>query len=172
MLPRVKVRLRTRDFARTTFRPRHRVMAKAFAEAFLTDDAPIDDARLESFVDDLDHFISHASKTLRFGLASMLDVIRLLPPFLIGRFATFDDLPLADRTRMLEAMERSKVTAFVLMFVGYKTVMAMAYFEDPRELASIGYLGPDRHRYKLGLPTAPVERADDGDAHAPHEATP
>lgn len=161
MLQRVKeLSLRTRDFSRTTFRPRHRVVARAFAEALFTHDAPIADARLDAFVDDLDDFISHASKALRFALRTMLDIVRFVPLVLLRSATPFEELPLADRTRLLEAMERSRFTPFVLMFVAYKTVMAMTYFEDDGELSSIGYPGPSRERYKVALPLHERRRDD------------
>ena len=142
---------RTRDFARTTLRARHRAVVRGFAEAMFTDEDLIAARRLDSFVDEFDGLISPASKTLRAALVFMIDVLRLAPLAVIGRFSLFEDLSLQDRTRMLQGMETSSFAPFTLLFVALKTLMTMAYFEDASELASIGYPGPERERYKRGL---------------------
>jgi len=142
---------RTRDFARTTLTRRHRALVRGFAETLFAWDAPRGTdsaARLDAFVDDVDRFISPASKTLRFGLLAMLDVVRLAPLFLVGRLAVFEDLAIADRTRMLERMEASRFAPLCLVFVAFKTLMTIAYYEEPSELAAIGYPGAARERYK------------------------
>lgn len=141
--------LRTRDYARTTLRPRHRAVVGGFAEALFSDGVDdIPPARIEAFVDDVNHFVSPASKTLRFGLVVMLDIMRLMPLFVVGKFAFFEDLDLDTRTRMLEKMEGSHFAPLLLVFIAFKTIMTMAYFEDEKELRSMGYPGPARERYK------------------------
>jgi hypothetical protein len=140
---------RTRDFARTTLKPRHRRVVRGFAEALFSHETIVTDARLDAFAEDVDHFVSPASKTLRIGLLVMLEVIRWSPLFLVGKLSLFEELSLADRTRMLEKMERSRFSPFALIFVAYKTVMTMAFFEGAGELAQLGYPGEERKRYKL-----------------------
>jgi hypothetical protein len=140
----------TRDYTRTTLKHRHRSIVRAFAEAMFHHDPPPPKARLDTFADEVDRFISPASKTLRFGLLLMLDAIRLLPPFVIGRFAVFEELTLEQRIRMLEKMDRSRRPLVVLLFVAYKTVLTMLFFEHPDELRAVGYPGPERHRYLAG----------------------
>ena len=146
--------LRTRDYARTTLQPRHRAVVRGFAEALFSDGVDeIPEARLSAFVDDVNNFVSPASKTLRFGLLGMLDIMRLMPLFVIGKFALFEDLDLDSRTRMLEKMEGSHFAPLLLVFIAFKTIMTMAYFEDDKELLSMGYPGPARERYKQGSAT-------------------
>lgn len=152
-------RLRTRDFRRTTLGPASRRIARALGEAFFDPAAegraPAEaEARLDAFVDDLDAFMSPASKTLRFGLLAMLFVIQW-SPVLFGRFRTFEGLSVEDRVHHLERLERSKVAQLPLLVVAYKTVMTMLYYEDEDELRAVGYPGTERQRWKRGLPLAP-----------------
>ena len=78
--------LHVADYPRTTFRPRHLPVIVALTEAFFAhDDEPLDPARLERFAVDVDAAISTASKSLRFGLLVMLDVIEWTPLFILGQ---------------------------------------------------------------------------------------
>jgi hypothetical protein len=155
------VALHVRDYRRTTFGPGHRRVLRAFAEALFYDEtAPFAPGQLDALVEDCDDFVSRASKTLRFGLVGILLVMRWLPPFLVRRFSTFEELSLADRVAMLERMDRG-APPLPLLVVAYKTLLAMLFFEAPRELAAMGYPGPERSRWKRALPVAPIEN------HAP-----
>ena len=145
-----------RDYARTTLKPRHRAVVRAFAEALFFHRPPAPPERFDAFVDEVDRFISPASKTLRFGLLLMLDAIRVLPIFFVRRLRTFEALDLETRVRMLERLDRSRFAIFSLLFVAYKTVLSMLFFEHPDELRAIGYPGPERERYKRALPVAPM----------------
>jgi len=78
----------------------------------------------------------------------------------VRRFSTFEELSLADRVAMLERMDRG-APPLPLLVVAYKTLLAMLFFEAPRELAAMGYPGPERSRWKRALPVAPIEN------HAP-----
>ncbi|HEY6459035.1 MAG TPA: hypothetical protein VIY73_02760, partial [Polyangiaceae bacterium] len=91
-----------RDFARTTFFARHRVLVRALAEAMFACDRGPSAARLDAFVEDVDSFVSHASRMLRLGLLLMLEVIRFAPLWLLWRPATFETLKCPDRIRVLE----------------------------------------------------------------------
>jgi hypothetical protein len=128
-------------------------VVRGFAEALFSHEVVIAPERLDVFVEDVDQFVSPASKTLRTALVFMLEVVRWAPLFVVGRFSTFEDLSLEDRTRMLEKMERSRFSPFALIFVAYKTVLTMAFFEEATTLAELGYPGDERKRYKL-LPIA------------------
>jgi len=57
-------------------------------------------------------------------------------------------MPREKRTRMLERMEKSRIVIVSLVFVAWKTVLTMLYFEHPDELAAMGYPGPERSRWK------------------------
>lgn len=122
-------------------------MVRALGEALFSPDGEASVERLDAFVDEVDHFISPASKTLRFGLVLMLFVLKWTP-FLFGRFRTFDDLSVEERVHHLEKLERSKVRQFPLIVVGFKTVMTMLYYETPEELKALGYK-VERKRYLL-----------------------
>ena len=139
--------LHAQDFARTTLRPRHRALMPKLAEAFFAHDGPIDSARLTAFSLEVDRAISTASKTLRFGLVLMLDFILWSPLFVVGKLATFDGLSLADRARVLTRLERSRIVPVALIFVAWKTLLTMLYFEEAEELRALGYPGPGRTRY-------------------------
>jgi len=140
--------LGTRDFARTTLRPRHRRTIAAIAEALFSRDAePLDPAMLDAFVTNIDGFMSPASKTLRTGLILMLELLRFLPIVVVGKLALFEDLPIATRTRMLEKMDRSRLSFFPLVVVAFKTMLTVAYFEDEARLRALGYPGEERKRW-------------------------
>ena len=140
------VPLVTKDFRRTTLRPRHRPIVRALAEALFSPAGEATPERLDAFVDEVDHFISPASKTLRFGLVMMLGVLRW-SPLLYGKFTFFDAMTVDERIAHLERLDRSKVKQLPLIVVAYKTVMTMLFYEDPQELAGLGYPGHARKRY-------------------------
>jgi hypothetical protein len=154
---------RPKPYARTTLKRRHRPVVRALAETLFSPDGEVEPERLDAFVDEVDSFISPASKTLRFGLCLMIDVVRWAPLFLLRRFRAFEELPRAERSRMLEAMDHSRVAELTLVLVAYKTLMTILFFESDVELRAMGYPGPERHRYKRALPAAPT---------GPEEATP
>jgi hypothetical protein len=150
------VPLQTKDFARKTLRPSDRPIVRALAEAMFSPDGEVSAERLDQFVDEVDGFISPASKTLRFGLVAMLIVIRW-SPLLFFRFQAFDDMSVEDRVKHLERLEHSKVKQLPLLVVAYKTIMTMIFYEDVEEQRAIGYPGEERKRWKRALPT--LERA-------------
>jgi hypothetical protein len=160
------VKTHVRDYSRSTLAPRHRAVVRAFAEAFFFDpDAPFAEGELDALVRECDGFISPASKTLRFGLRMVLEALRLLPILVVGRFALFEDLPTQARIHMLERMERSKFVLYTLIVIGYKTILAVLFFEDPRELAATGYPGPERKRWlRMAGAGGGVNRAHRGPA--------
>jgi hypothetical protein len=138
--------LGTKDFARTTLRPSHRPVVRALAEAMFSPDGEIPPEELDSFVDEVDAFISPASKTLRFGLVMMLIVIRW-SPLLFFRFKPFDEMSVDDRVKHLERLEHSKVKQLPLLVVAYKTILTMLFYEDEEEQRAMGYPGPERKRW-------------------------
>jgi hypothetical protein len=148
-----------RDFARTTFLARHRVLVRALAEAMFACDRGPSAPRLAAFVDDVDSFVSHASVTLRIGLLLMLEVIRFAPLWLMWRLATFESLACPDRIRVLERMESSRFIPLVLVFAAYKTILCLVYFEHRDELADVGY-SAERTRWVRALPLATSQAAE------------
>ncbi len=136
----------TKDYRRTTLKPRHRPVVRALAEAFFSPDGEVSDARLEALIDELDAFVSPASKTLRFGLVMVLALIQW-SPLLYGRPSTFTGLDREARIRHLDRLEASRIVQLPLLVVAYKTVMTMLYYEHEDELAWLGYPGPERKRW-------------------------
>ena len=132
------------------------------AEALFTNQEPITDKRLDEFVVEIDKFISPASKTLRWGLMRLLELLNLVPLLLIGKLSLYENLSLADRRKVLQRLEQSQFPPFLLSFVAYKTLMSIVYFEDEEELTKLGYPGPARERYKRSLRLVEAES---------HEAT-
>ena len=58
------VPLVTKDFRRTTLRPRHRPIVRALAEALFSPAGEATPERHDSFVDEVDGFGTHARKAL------------------------------------------------------------------------------------------------------------
>jgi len=142
------VPLLTKDFQRKTLRPRHRPIVRALAEALFSPDGEASPERLDAFVDEVDAFISPASKTLRFGLVLMLGVLRW-SPLLFGKFRLFDSMTVAERIHHLERLDQSKVKQLPLIVVAYKTVMTMLFYEEEQELEGLGYPGYERKRHLM-----------------------
>lgn len=145
--------LGTKDFQRTTMRAGQRPVVRALAEAFFSPDGEVPADRLDAIVDELDAFVSPASKTLRFGLVMILLVIRW-SPFLFLKLRTFDALSVPERIAHLERLERSRVTQLPLLVVAYKTILTMLFYENDAEQTALGYPGPERRRWLL--PVAPA----------------
>lgn len=158
---------------------------RAVAEAmFAGGPQALTKARLEVLTGRVDHMIAAASPFVRGGMRFALFVLWLAPILLGLHIATLPRLALAERTRVLQALERSRFTNLLLMFVGVRAVLTMIFYEDPAELAQMGYSAAHQTRYqrharqltvlRLGTSTAvpvPVEsgvrlrgdRADDVD---------
>lgn len=167
------VALVTRDFARTTLKARHRRVVRAATEAMFSPDGEVAPERLDAVVDDLDGFISPASKTLRFGLLLLMTALRWSPLFYL-RATPFEELSVDERARHLERLERSRLKQLPLLVIALKTMLTMIFYEDEGELRAIGYPGPARERYKRGLaiaPPAPDPAAGDPSAPARDEAS-
>ena len=141
----------SKDFQRTTLGPAHRAMVRALAEAMFSPDGELESERLDAFVEEVDRYISPASKTLRFGLLLMLVAIRW-SPLLFLRLRPFETLSVDERLSHLERLERSRLRQLPLLVVAYKTVLTVLFYDDASERAAMGYPGPERHRYKRRLP--------------------
>jgi len=123
-------------------------MIGAIAEAlFSRGGEPLEPKMLGEFVTNVDGFMSPASKTLRAGLMLMLELLRWLPVVVVGKLASFEELPIETRTDMLQKMDRSRFSLFPLIVVAFKTLLTVAYYEDDDRLRAIGYPGEERKRY-------------------------
>lgn len=138
--------LATKDYKRKTLKERHRPVVRALAESFFSPDGEVSEDRLDNFIDEVDAYISPASKTLRFGLVLMLSVIQW-SPLMFGRLRVFSEMKLEERIEHLERLEASRVVQIPLLVVAYKTLMTMLFYEDEGELKALGYPGPERKRH-------------------------
>jgi hypothetical protein len=98
-------------------------------------------AQLDALVNGFEAHLTPVSRTLRFGLLAMLDLIRWLPVLLLVSLRPFEDLPREGRVRLLERMERSRAAVLLVPLVAYKSFLAFIFFEDPDELRAMGYPG-------------------------------
>ena len=120
---------------------RQRAVLRALGDALFGYPGGPGAAQLDALVDGFEAHLRPVSRTLRFGLLAMLDLIRWLPLLLVVSARPFDDLPREARVRLLERMERSRVAALLVPLVAYKAFLAFIFFEDPDELRAMGYPG-------------------------------
>jgi hypothetical protein len=128
----------------TSLRGRHRALA-AIAEGLLGD-APLSAPCLHALIADFDAHLTAAGPLVRVGLLGLLEVLRWLPLFVIGRAAFVESLSSADRARFLERVEQS--TRLGIVLVPFKTLLTISFYEQPGELERIGYI-PQRRRYLM-----------------------
>jgi hypothetical protein len=141
--------------ARTTLTTHDRVVLRAVAEAMFSEDGEVEAARLDAHIEDVDAFISSASKPLRAGLRIALFVVRIAPVLLFFRLRTIEGLSRGDRVRVLSRLERSPLASLALAFIGWRTVMTFVFYEHPAELAMLGYTS-ERSVYKRHLALVPA----------------
>lgn len=141
---------------RTTLTSRDRIVLRAIAEAMFSQDGEVESARLDAHLDDVDAFISCASKPVRAGLRVALFVVRIAPVLLLFRLRMIESLAVEERAAVLSRLERSPLANLSLAFIGWRAVMTLLFYEHPIELASIGYAGDERKVYKRRLALAPA----------------
>ncbi len=141
------------DFARTTLGARHRPLVRALADTMFSHESGRTPAGLDAFVEEVDAFVSFASRSLRFGLLVMLELVRFAPILLLYRLATFERLGRDQRAHVLARMERSRLVVFTLVFAAFKAILCLLFFERPEQLAATGY-SPMRRRHERRTPTA------------------
>ena len=128
-------------------------MVRAIAEAMFSQDGEVERARLDAHIDEVDSFVSAASKPIRVGLRLALFVVRIAPLLFLFRMRMIESLPLDERVAVLSRLERSRIANLSLAFIGWRTVMTMIFYEHPVELAAIGYTSEERKVHKRRLPT-------------------
>lgn len=124
-------------------------MLRALAEAMFSQDGDASAQKLDAHVDDVDAYISAASKTLRFGMRLALFVVRLAPILLFVKLTTIERLDVDARADVLARLERSRIASLTLAFVGWRTVMTLLFYEDAAELAAIGYTDERRRHLPM-----------------------
>ncbi|MFO0663333.1 MAG: hypothetical protein U0174_05245 [Polyangiaceae bacterium] len=140
----VAPRARVRSFDRTTVR--------ALAEAmFEGGEQALTATRIEEVTDRVFSMIDGAGFVVRFGLRFAIFAL-WLSPILVGKhFAVLPRLPVGRRLSVLEALERSRVTNLLLMFVGVRAILTMVFYDDAAELAHMGYRATDQTRFARHL---------------------
>lgn len=124
-----------------------------------SEDGEVSPERLDAHVEEVDAFVSAASKPFRFGLRVALWIVRVSPILMLFRWRTLEKLSLAERVTLLGRLERSRVANLSLAFIGWRTIMTLAFYEDPVELRAIGYTTDERRRHQRRLAIAVVPPA-------------
>ncbi|HEY8076275.1 MAG TPA: hypothetical protein VIF62_19250 [Labilithrix sp.] len=145
---------------RKTLTRTDRRVVRAIAQAMFAQDGDASAERLDAHVDEVDAYVSAASKTLRLGLRVALFVVRIAPILFFVRARTIERVSIDERVAILARLERSSFTAMSLAFVGWRTVMTLLFYEHPSELAAIGY--SDRRERHKRLPIAPPIPTESG----------
>src|SRR5277367_2322696 len=98
-------------------RPRHRVVLRALGEALFAYDGGPSPAQLDALVASFECHLAPVSRTLRFGLVTMLDLIHWLPRLLFSSLRSFERLRVEQRVQLLERMERSRAVLLLVPLV-------------------------------------------------------
>src|SRR4051794_35377718 len=133
---------------RQTLSQGDRIVVRAIAEAMFSQDGEVSDARLCAHVTEVDHYVSSASRPIGFALRVALFVVRIAPVLMFFRLRTIERLAVDDRVEILSRLERSRFTPLSLAFIGWRSVLTIVFYEDPIELANIGYVGEERRVHK------------------------
>lgn len=126
---------------------------RAIAEAMFSQDGEVESERLDAHLDEVDAYVSAASRPIRSGLRIALFVVSIAPMLLLFRMRRIDKLSVDERVSVLSRLERSRITNLSLMFIGWRTVMTLVFYENAEELRRIGYSGDERKVYKRRLLT-------------------
>jgi len=136
------------------FGPRPTVLALA--------EAMFESERLADVVDDVLAFARAASLPSRVTLRLALALLRFAPMLL---FVSWRPLERLDRERRRALLVRVEASAIGLALVAWRTLLVLHFYEDARELATVGYR-PERRRH-LAIVSVPassgVRLIDDGD---------
>src|ERR1700742_3102309 len=114
--------------ARFVLRPRQRVVLSALGDALFGHHDGPRPGQLERLVDGFEAHLTPVSRTLRFGLLAMLELIRWLPVLLLVSLRPCESLAREGRVRLLERMERSRLPLLLVPLVAYKSFLAFIYF--------------------------------------------
>ncbi len=86
--------------------------------------------------------VGNGSRQLRMGIAALLRALNWLPLVVVGKPLPMTALPLRDRIRYLEALERHRWGPFTVLLVACKVPMLMPAFEVGEALAMTGFDRP------------------------------
>ncbi|MBK6693986.1 MAG: hypothetical protein IPG50_17520 [Myxococcales bacterium] len=110
-------------------------------------------ATVQRTVVNVDAHVAAAAPLTRLGLVLLVDVLRVLPLFVVGTFALVESLSAEERARFLEKTERSP--RWSLLIVAIKTLVIITFYELPGELERIGYRSSRLRYLALGAKAAP-----------------
>ncbi len=127
--------------------PRHREVVRALGEALFASDTGPTAPQLEALVLRVEDHLRPVSPPQRTMLLLALELVRWLPVLLLLGIGTFPEMGLAKRVALLERMDRSRSPLLLLPLIAFKTLLAMHFFEDERELRAMGYPGDERKRW-------------------------
>jgi hypothetical protein len=127
--------------------PRHRSMLRALGAALFAHAGGPRPEQLDALVDGIERHLIPVSRAQRTLLLLAVDLVRWLPVLLFVAARPFEDLPVDERVRLLERMDRSRVTLLLMPLIAFKSLMSMYFFEDESELRAMGYPGDQRKRW-------------------------
>lgn len=161
------------EWGRRSLSSRERKIAYAAVEAMLADgdhDAPsAPDAQwCEQVVDSYDLAVGNCSLQLRLAIPGLLRALNWLPAVVLKRPVAMTALPLAERIRYLDGLERHDWAPFTMLLIASKIPMVVPAFEEGDKLAMTGFDRPTTaSRRKLPLAdsavSAPAESAGAGE---------
>ncbi len=126
--------VRERDMPRVGAAPMR--WARAIADAlFSPGDAPLDPERGAWLQNDLDDFLAHAGTGARRIFRLCAFAITFLGPLLAGKLGPLYTLPVPERLRVLERIEKSVMAPALLAI---KAMLCIVYFEHPEAQREIG----------------------------------
>jgi hypothetical protein len=124
-----------------------RAVVRALGEAlFHHADGPTPE-QLDTLVAGVEAHLQPVSRPQRAALLLALTLVTWLPVLLWVAPASFDQVSVPKRLRILERMDRSRVLLLLMPLVAFKTLFAMLFFEQPAELRAMGYPGDERKRW-------------------------
>jgi hypothetical protein len=130
-----------------TFSDRQRAVVRALGEAlFHHADGPTPE-QLDTLVAHVEAHLAPVSRPQRAALLGAILLVQWLPVLLWVAPDTFEAVSVPKRLRILERMDRSRLTIMLMPLVAFKTLFSMIFFEQPSELRAMGYPGDERKRW-------------------------
>ena len=134
---------------------RQRAMVRALGEALFHHERGPTPAQLDLLVASTEAHLGPVSRPQRAALLLALELVRWLPVLLFVALDTFDAISVPKRLRILRRMDRSRAVLLLMPLVAFKTLLALLFFEQPPELAAMGYPGEDERKRWLTVVKAP-----------------
>jgi len=142
-----------------------RVICRSFTEALLADEddrgtlVGLDDATLDRVIHKFDLWIGSTSPDLGRAFFALCLALEASPTLTIRRARRFTTLGLADRVRVLEALENHENGLFSMLLTAFKVPLATAAFEEGALLSSTGFPRSDLIAARTLVPAARAAEA-------------